>query len=96
VKWDPGLWTVVPSVADGHATPYRQATHIYITLSIYFGKKTLGRPRRRWEDNIKMDLRELGWKAWTGLIWLRMGQDARFCERGNEPSVSIKFGEFLD
>jgi hypothetical protein len=25
------------------------------------GKKLLGRPRRRWEDNIKMDLQEVGW-----------------------------------
>jgi hypothetical protein len=25
------------------------------------GKKPLGRPRRRWVDNIKMDLREMGW-----------------------------------
>jgi hypothetical protein len=25
------------------------------------GRKPLGRPRRRWEDNIKMDLREIGW-----------------------------------
>jgi hypothetical protein len=25
------------------------------------GKRSLGRPRRRWEDNIKMDIRELGW-----------------------------------
>jgi hypothetical protein len=24
-------------------------------------KRTLGRPRRRWVDNIKMDLREIGW-----------------------------------
>jgi len=24
------------------------------------GKKTLGRPRRRWEDNVKMDLQEVG------------------------------------
>jgi hypothetical protein len=31
------------------------------------GKKPLGRPRRRWVDNIKMDLREIG------LIWLRIG-----------------------
>jgi hypothetical protein len=31
-----------------------------------------GRPRRRWEDNIKMDLRRNG-EAWTGLIWLRIG-----------------------
>jgi hypothetical protein len=26
------------------------------------GKRTLGRPRRRWEDNIKMDLQKMGWK----------------------------------
>jgi hypothetical protein len=26
------------------------------------GKKTLGRPRCRWEDNIRMDLREMGWE----------------------------------
>jgi hypothetical protein len=25
------------------------------------GKRTLGRPRRRWEDNIRMDLQEVGW-----------------------------------
>jgi hypothetical protein len=25
------------------------------------GKRPLGRPRRRWEDGIKMDLREIGW-----------------------------------
>jgi hypothetical protein len=25
------------------------------------GRKPLGRPRRRWEDNIKMELREIGW-----------------------------------
>jgi hypothetical protein len=37
------------------------------------GKRPLGRPRRSWEDNIKMDLQEVGWEAWTGLIWLRIG-----------------------
>jgi hypothetical protein len=37
------------------------------------GRRTLGRPRRRWEDNIKMDLQYVGWGAWTGLIWLRIG-----------------------
>jgi hypothetical protein len=30
-------------------------------------------PRCRWENNIKMDLKEVGWGAWTGLIWLRIG-----------------------
>jgi hypothetical protein len=37
------------------------------------GRRPLGRPRRRWEDNIKMDLLEVGWGAWTGSIWLRIG-----------------------
>jgi len=37
------------------------------------GKRPLGRPRRRWEDNIIMDLKELGVGVWTGLIWLRIG-----------------------
>jgi hypothetical protein len=39
------------------------------------GKKPLGRPRRRWVDIIKMDLREIGWDGvvWIGLIWLRIG-----------------------
>ncbi|KAJ4451247.1 hypothetical protein ANN_02708 [Periplaneta americana] len=37
------------------------------------GKRPLGRPRRRWEDNIKMDLREVGYDVETGLILLRIG-----------------------
>jgi hypothetical protein len=55
-------------------------------------KRLLGRPRRRWEDNIKMDLQEVE----TGWSWLRMGQMAGTCECGNELSGSIKCGEFLD
>ena len=36
------------------------------------GKKPLGRPRRRWEDNIKMVLQEVG----CGVIdWIDLGQD---------------------
>ena len=30
------------------------------------GRRPLGRPRHRWEDNIKMDLREVGWGHWLG------------------------------
>jgi hypothetical protein len=36
------------------------------------GKRPLGRPRRRWEDNIKMDLQEVG-VVRTGWSWLRIG-----------------------
>jgi len=31
----------------------------------------------RWEDNIKMDHQEVGWGAWTGLIWLRIATGGR-------------------
>jgi hypothetical protein len=37
------------------------------------GKRPLGRQRRRWVDNIRMDLGEVGWGDWTGLVWLRVG-----------------------
>jgi hypothetical protein len=39
------------------------------------GNRPLGRPRRRWADNIKMNLREIGWDGlvWIGLICLRIG-----------------------
>jgi hypothetical protein len=37
------------------------------------GKRPLGRPRRRWVDNIRMDLGEVGWVMWTGLVWVRIG-----------------------
>jgi len=36
------------------------------------GKGLLGRPRHRWEDNIKVDLK-LCVRMWTGFIWLRIG-----------------------
>jgi hypothetical protein len=36
------------------------------------GKRPLGRPRLRWEDNVKMDLQEMGWGAWSGLSWFRI------------------------
>jgi hypothetical protein len=36
------------------------------------GKRPLGRPRRRWEDNIKMDLQEVGCE---GMDWIDLAQD---------------------
>ena len=38
------------------------------------GKPEGKRPRRRWEDNIRIDLQEVGcFGAWTGSSWLRIG-----------------------
>jgi hypothetical protein len=48
------------------------------------GKGTLGRPRRRWEDNIRKDLQKVGCGVWTGLGWLRIRTGGG------------QFGEFLD
>jgi hypothetical protein len=36
------------------------------------GKRPIGRPRHRWEDNIKIDLRERGW---DGMDWIDLAQD---------------------
>ena len=41
------------------------------------GKRPLRRTRRRWEDNIKMDLQEVGWGVWTGSSWLRIETGGR-------------------
>jgi hypothetical protein len=48
----------------------------YEKLMQYFGFKTLregplGRPRRRWVDNIRMDLSEIGWE---GVDWMHLAQ----------------------
>jgi hypothetical protein len=40
------------------------------------GKRPLGRPRHRWEDNIKMDLREIGIDG-ANWIWLSIGSRGR-------------------
>jgi len=37
------------------------------------GKRPLGRPRRRWKDNIKMDLQEVGSGGMDWMSWLRIG-----------------------
>jgi hypothetical protein len=36
------------------------------------GKRRLGRPRRRWEGNIRLDLTEIGWE---GVDWMHLTQD---------------------
>ena len=55
------------------------------------GKRPLGRPRCSWEDNIKMDLQDVG--VWTRSSWLRIGTGG---ECGDKPLGSIKYGEFLE
>ena len=40
-------------------------------------KRPLGRPKRRREDNINMDLQKWHVRAWTGSMWLRIRTDGR-------------------
>jgi hypothetical protein len=57
------------------------------------GTRPLGRPRRRWEDDIKMYLHEVGCGSIDGI---ELAQYRERCICGNEHSGSIKCGEFLD
>jgi hypothetical protein len=57
----------------GHVTRMEEKGNAYMILvGKPEGKKPLGRPRRRWTDNIKMDLREIGW---DGIDWIDLAQD---------------------
>jgi len=52
---------------DGACSMYGgEERHVQGLVGKPEGKRPLGRPRHRWEDNIKMDLQEVGCGAWTG------------------------------
>ena len=53
------------------------------------GKRPLGKPRRRWEDNIRMYLEEMGINVGN---WVDSAQDRDYCECGIEPPCSISHG----
>jgi hypothetical protein len=58
----------------GHVTRMRARRGAYSVLEgKREGKRPLGRSRRRWEDNIKMDPQEIGWGTCTVLIRFRVG-----------------------
>jgi hypothetical protein len=59
-------------------------------------KEATSEKRIRWEDDINMDLQELGCGVWSGSSWLRIETGGGACECGNEPSGSIKWRESLD
>ena len=44
-----------------------------VLVGRHVGKRLLVRPRCRWENNIKMDLHEVGCEVWTGSSWLKIG-----------------------
>jgi hypothetical protein len=58
----------------GHVARMAEGRNVYrVLVGKPEGKRPLGRPRRRWEDGIKMDLTEIGWGVRSGFIWLRIG-----------------------
>jgi hypothetical protein len=57
----------------GHVARMREKRNVYrLLVGKPEGKRPLGRPRRRWVDNIKMDLLEMGW---GGVDWISLAQD---------------------
>jgi hypothetical protein len=58
----------------GHVARTVEGRGIYkVLVGRSEGKRPLGRPRHRCEDNIKMDLREIGIDGRTGFDWVRIG-----------------------
>jgi len=57
----------------GHVARMEEGRGVYsVFVGSYEGKRPLGRPRRRWEDNIKMDLQEV---RCEGMDWIELAQD---------------------
>ena len=57
------------------------------------GSRPLGRPRHSCKDHSTMGLQEVGY---GGMDWIDLAWDRDRCKCSNEPSGSIKCGEFLD
>jgi hypothetical protein len=61
----------------GHVARMGEGRGVYrVLVGRPGGKRPLGRPRRRWDDNIKMDLREIGI---DGANWIQLTQDRVQC-----------------
>ena len=66
IKWRRMRWL-------GHVTSMEERRGIYrVSVGKPEGKRPLGRPRRRWEDNINMDFQEVGCE---GVDWIELAQD---------------------
>jgi hypothetical protein len=58
----------------GHVARTGEGRNVYrVLVGKPERKSPFGRPRRRWENGIKTDLREIGWGVWSGFSWLRIG-----------------------
>jgi hypothetical protein len=72
----PNIITMIKSRSmrwAGHVACMRAKRHEYrVLVEEPEGKRPLGRCRHRWEDNVKMDLREI---RWGGMDWIHLAQD---------------------
>jgi hypothetical protein len=59
----------------GHVARMEEGRNVYrVLVGKPEGKRPHRRPRRRWEDGIKMNLGEIDWRGgWSGFTWLRIG-----------------------
>jgi len=61
------------NVMGGTCSMYGERRDVYrVLVGKPEGKRPLGRPRRRWEDNITVALQEVGWE---GMDWIELAQD---------------------
>jgi hypothetical protein len=71
----------------GHVARMGDSRNSYNILVAKSGwKRPLERPRRRWEDNIRMDLREI---EWDSMNWIRLDQDRDHCRVLVNTSVNL-------
>jgi hypothetical protein len=70
----------------GHVAHMGEVKGAYILVGTPEGRRPLGRPRHRWEDNIKMDLREIGF---GDVDWIHLAQNkvVSSCEHSNDLRV---------
>jgi hypothetical protein len=76
------IFTVIKSIRMGWAGHVARMGEIRNVYKILVGKlerkRPLGRPRRRWEDNVRMNLREIGWEG-VDCMHLRQDRDQWRC-----------------
>jgi hypothetical protein len=58
----------------GHVARMGEDREVYrVLVGKLEGKRSFGGPKRRWEDGIRMNVREIGRRVWSGYSWLRTG-----------------------